>query len=325
MQSIIQQLVILSKTFMRIYKDESEIIKTKKPVVTVGSFDGLHIGHFEILNKVKKCAGEINGSSFIVTFDPHPRSVVSKNFELKILSSLEEKKEILEDYGIENLAVINFTEEFSKFTSDEFISKYVVQKIGAAKMVIGYDHKFGKDRLGDVNKLQRIGKHYSFEVEDVAPVTVDGEIVSSTAIRNALAEGNIDKANFFLGRNYSLRGVVVVGAQRGRLLGFPTANIQLDVPSKLVPMKGVYFVSCQVENETHFGIMNIGYRPTFENKHELVLEVHILNFNSDIYGKKFKISFLKRLREEKKFDSKETLIHQIETDKKIALDLSDKF
>ncbi len=310
---------------MKIYKDDSEIIKVKKPVITVGSFDGLHIGHFEILNKVKKCADEIGGSSFVVTFDPHPRSVISKNFELKILTSLEEKKEILEANGIENLAVINFTEEFSKLISEEFIKKYIVQKFGAAKMVIGYDHKFGKDRLGDVNKLREIGKQYNFEVEDVAPVTVDGEIVSSTAVRNAVAEGNIDKTNFFLGRNYSLYGVVVIGAQRGRLLGFPTANIKLDEPSKSVPMKGVYFVSCRVENENHFGIMNIGYRPTFEHKHELVLEVHILNFNRDIYGKKFKVSFLKRLREEKKFESKEALIHQIETDKKIGLELANKF
>ena len=310
---------------MKIFSSDSEITKVNKPVVTVGSFDGLHIGHFEILNKVKKCAEEINGSSFVVTFDPHPRSVVSKHFDLKILTSLAEKKEILEAGGIENLAVINFTDGFSKLTSEEFIKKYIVEKIGAAKMVIGYDHKFGKDRLGDVNKLREIGKVYGFEVEDVAPVTVETEIVSSTAIRNALAEGNIDKANFFLGRNYSLFGGVVIGAQRGRLLGFPTANIKLDEPSKSVPMKGVYFVACQVENENHFGIMNIGYRPTFENKHEIVLEVHVLNFSRDIYGKEFKVSFLRRLREEKKFESKEALIHQIETDKKLAMEFVNKF
>ncbi len=310
---------------MKIFSGDSEIKKVNKPVVTVGSFDGLHIGHFEILNEVKKCAGQINGSSFVITFDPHPRSIVSKNFDLKILTSLAEKKEILEAGGIDNLAVINFTEEFSKLTSEEFIEKYVVEKIGAAKMVIGYDHKFGKDRLGNVNKLREIGNAYGFEVIDVAPVTVETEIVSSTAIRNALAEGNIDKANFFLGRNYSLSGTVVIGAQRGRLLGFPTANIKLDEPGKSIPMKGVYFVSCRVENENHFGIMNIGYRPTFEHKHELVLEVHILNFSRDIYGKEFKVSFLKRLREEKKFESKDALVHQIETDKKIALELKNKF
>lgn len=310
---------------MKIFSSDSEITKVNKPVVTVGSFDGLHIGHFEILNKVKQCAAEINGSTFVVTFDPHPRSVISKNFDLKILTSLTEKKEILDANGIDNLAVINFTDEFSKLTSEEFIKKYVVEKFGAAKMVIGYDHKFGRDRLGDVNKLREIGKVYGFEVCDVPPVTVETEIVSSTAIRNALAEGNIDKANLFLGRNYSLSGLVVIGAQRGRLLGFPTANIQLDDPSKAVPMKGVYFVACKVENENHFGIMNIGYRPTFENKHEMVLEVHILNFSRDIYGKEFKVSFLRRLREEKKFESKEALVHQIETDKKIALDLINKF
>ena len=307
---------------MKIYREDSEIVKSKNAVVTVGSFDGLHIGHFKILNTVKEFAEKKNGSACVVTFDPHPRSVISKDFDLKILTTLDEKIEILEEAGIENLVVIKFTKEFSQQTSDQFIKHYLVEKIGAGHMVIGHDHKFGKDRLGDVEKLKEIGKLYNFDVSDVSPLCIDGEIVSSTAIRNALTEGNIDKANLFLGRNYVLSGLVVLGVQRGRLLGFPTANIQPHDPKKAIPVNGVYFVGCEVDNEKHYGVMNIGYRPTFEHKHELVLEVHILNFDKDIYGKAFKIFFLHRLREEKKFESKDALVHQMEHDKQTAFELA---
>jgi riboflavin kinase / FMN adenylyltransferase len=306
---------------MKVYREDSEIINAKNAVVTVGSFDGLHIGHFKILDKVKECAAQNNGSSVVVTFEPHPRSVVSQNFDLKILTTLDEKIEILEKAEIENLVVIDFTKEYSQLTSEEFIKQCIVEKIGASHMVIGHDHKFGKDRLGDVDKLKEIGSKYKFNVSAVTPLSVDGEIVSSTAIRSALVEGNIEKADSFLGRNYLLNGKVVIGAQRGRLLGFPTANILPDDAKKAVPVNGVYFTACEFENEKHYGIMNIGYRPTFERKHELVLEVHILNFNRDIYGKQFKVSFLKRLREEKKFESKDALIHQMELDKRIASEM----
>jgi riboflavin kinase/FMN adenylyltransferase len=185
-------------------------------------------------------------------------------------------------------------------------------------MVIGHDHKFGKDRLGDVVKLSQVGEIYNFDVTDVAAESLNGEIISSTKIRNSLFEGDVERANLFLNRNYSLSGKIVLGAQRGRTLGFPTANVMLDEHRKAVPKNGVYIVKCRLDDEMHLGIMNIGYRPTFENKHELVLEVHILNFNRDIYGISIKVEFLKRLRDEVKFESKEALIHQIETDKNIA-------
>ena len=300
---------------MKVYTEASENINTKNAVVTVGSFDGLHIGHFKILNEVKKVAADKNGNSFVVTFEPHPRFVLSKDFDMKLLTSLDEKKEVLENAGIENLMVINFTKEFSQQTSDQFIKRFIVDKIGAAHMVIGHDHKFGKDRLGDVNILSQVGRLNNFDVTDVSAESLNGEIISSTKIRNALAEGNIERANLFLGRNYSFSGNVVIGAQRGRTLGFPTANIKLDEPRKAVPKNGVYIVKCFLNEEVHTGIMNLGYRPTFENKHELVLEAHLLDFDRDIYGSDMKIEFLKRLRDEKKFDSKEMLIHQIESDK----------
>ncbi len=300
---------------MKVYTEVSENIDAKNAVVTVGSFDGLHRGHIKILNEVKKTAARKNGNSFLITFEPHPRFVLSKDFDMKLLTSLDEKKEILERAGIENLMVINFTKEFSQQTSDQFIKRFIVEKIGAVHMVIGHDHKFGKDRLGDVNILSQVGKLYNFDVTDVSAESLNGEIISSTKIRNALAEGNIEKANLFLERNYSFSGKVVIGAQRGRTLGFPTANIKLDEPRKAVPKNGVYVVKCYLKDEEHIGIMNLGYRPTFENKHELVLEAHLLNFDRDIYGNEMKIEFLKRLRDEKKFESKEMLIHQIEIDK----------
>ncbi|MCX6174513.1 MAG: bifunctional riboflavin kinase/FAD synthetase [Ignavibacteriales bacterium] len=303
---------------MKVYTDNSEIVKIKKAVITVGSFDGLHKGHIKIFEKVLELSNKNNGTSFVITFEPHPRSVISKDFDLKILTSLDEKKDVLEKIGIENLMVVNFTKEFSQLTSDKFIKQYIVDKIGSSQMVIGHDHKFGKDRLGDEKKLREVGKIYNLDVTTVPPEMLDGEIISSTKIRNALFAGDIEKAGLLLGRNYTLAGIIVKGMQRGRLLGFPTANIQPDDENKALPMNGVYIVKCLLENETHFGIMNIGYRPTFENKHEVVSEVHILNFDRDIYGKYFKVEFLKRLRNEKKFESKEDLIHQIEADKKEA-------
>lgn len=306
---------------MKVYKEISKVENKGNAVVTVGSFDGLHLGHFKILDEVKRVAKEINGNSFVVTFDPHPRSVISANFDLRILTSLADKKEILESAGIENLFVINFTHEFSQLTSDEFIKRFIVEKLGASHMVIGHDHKFGKDRLGDADKLREVGKLNNFDITDVPAESLNGEIISSTKIRFALSDGNIEKANLFLGRNYSISGEIVVGSQRGRTLGFPTANIQMDEPHKAVPKRGVYIVECFVENEKHFGIMNIGLRPTFEDKHELILEAHLLNFNRDIYGRVMKVNFLKRLRDEVKFESKEALIHQIEVDKQLAIDV----
>lgn len=306
---------------MNIYRDVNQIKKTLNAVVTVGSFDGLHIGHFKILDEVKKVVKELNSSSFVITFEPHPRFVLSKDFGLKILTSLTEKMKILEESGIENVFVINFTKEFSQLTSDEFIRQIVVDKIGAAHMVIGHDHKFGKDRLGDVRKLSEVGKLYNFSVTDVPPERIGDDIISSTKIRIALSEGDLITTDKFLGRNYSLEGIVVVGMKRGRTLGFPTANIQPDDANKAIPKNGVYVVKSQLDDKFYPSVMNIGTRPTFENKHEQVLEVHLLDFNEDIYGKKLKIEFIKRLRDEKKFGSKEELIKQMQADKQQAADV----
>jgi len=302
---------------MIVYKDSSEFVKQKNTVITVGTFDGLHRGHFKILEKLIDISKQINGTNVLLTFEPHPRAVLS-SFELKILTTLEEKKEILEKAGVENLIVQNFNMEFSQMTSEQFIKDILIDQIGISHIIVGHDHKFGKDRLGDEEKLRKLGKQYNFGVTSVQSEKIEGEIISSTKIRAALAEGNIEKANLFLARNYSFTGYVVKGAQRGRTLGFPTANIQPDSLYKALPKNGVYAVYCNCAQEYFYGIMNIGYRPTFENKKEVVIEVHLLNFNKDIYGERLTVEIMRYLRDERKFETKEELIHQIETDKQIV-------
>ncbi len=303
---------------MKVYSDRSEIEKKKKSVVTVGSFDGLHLGHVKILDALKSIAEEKDADSFVVTFEPHPRSALTQDSEVSILTSLDEKKWIIEKAGIENLMVIHFTREFSQLTSEEFIKKFVLEKLNASHMVIGHDHKFGRDRLGDENKLREIGNQLGFGVTAVAAECLQNETISSSKIRSFLYCGELDKANQFLGRYYSIFGIVVKGSQRGRTLGFPTANVQVDEPKKAIPQNGVYVVRCTLSTQYYYGVMNIGFRPTFENKHELVAEVNILEFNRDIYGEKIKVEFIKRLRDEKKFESKNELVAQIEKDKREA-------
>jgi len=308
---------------MKVYKDSLKFDKRNNVVVTVGSFDGLHIGHKKILDELQKIRNEINGESVLLTFEPHPRQVVSKDIELKILTSLDEKKRLLEKAGIDSLIIQNFTREFSEMDSEEFIKEILVDGIGASHVVVGHDHKFGRDRLGDADKLKELGEKYGFNVTFVPAEKINGEIISSSVIRKVLADGNIDKANLFFGRSYSFCGLVVKGAQRGRTLGFPTANIKLDDSRKLIPKRGVYAVTSSCGDEKLNGIMNIGMRPTFENKTELVIEVNLFNFNKDIYGEKISIDFIKRLRDEKKFASKDELIDQIEEDKKTAMVILD--
>jgi len=306
---------------MKVLRDLEKFDENIKSIVTVGTFDGLHLGHLSILEALKRISKDVKGTTVLVTFEPHPRTVVSKNYELKMLLSFEEKEKLLNSFGIEHLIVITFTDKFANLTSDEFIKEYIVGKFNAVHMVVGHDHKFGKDRLGDEQKLKDVGETLNFTVTSVPAETVDGEIISSTIIRNSLLNGNVEKANQFLGRYYSFSGIIVKGAQRGRTLGFPTANLKLDFEKKVIPKKGVYLVKCECESEIRFGIMNIGYRPTFEERSELVIETHLLNFDRDIYGKRMNIQFLNRLRDEKKFGSMIELIHQIEDDKKRAIEL----
>ncbi|MGE5432117.1 MAG: bifunctional riboflavin kinase/FAD synthetase [Syntrophomonadaceae bacterium] len=303
---------------MDIFTDISQVTKDNNTVVTIGTFDGFHLGHKEIVNRALTSASKSGGRNFLVTFEPHPRSVVSKDFELKLLTTLDEKLRLFEEAGIENVLVINFTPELSKLTSDEFFERFI-GKIGLKELVIGYDHRLGRNRDGDENKLREIGRLYSFDVTIVHAVSIDGDTVSSTKVRQAILDGNIEKANKYLGRNYSFNGTVVKGAMRGRTLGFPTANIASASKEKLLPSKGVYVVEIVVSGNPKHGIMNIGMRPTFGDTPELITEVNIFNSNENIYGESVEVNVLQRLRPEKKFSSKEDLIRQIEEDKQMAL------
>ena len=306
---------------MKSFLDKIDKHKLKNTCVTIGTFDGLHLGHQSILNVLKKIANEKNLESTVVSFDPHPRTVVSNNHDVKILTMVDEKEEILKSLKIDNYYLINFTEDFSHQTSEEFVKNFIVDRFDAKHVVVGHDHRFGRDRVGDSTALSDLGNQYGFGVTSVDAVKVNDEIVSSSKIRSSLLEGDVEKANSFLGRSYSMRGEVVIGAQRGRILGFPTANLQLGNPDKLVPQNGVYAVGCELNDENLFGVMNIGFRPTFTDKKELVPEVHLFNFNRDIYGEILKVKFMKRIRAEKKFESKEELINQIEADKQKAAEV----
>lgn len=309
---------------MKVYKDSSEFKKQNRTVVTVGSFDGLHIGHQKILKKLIEISKNINGTNVLLTFEPHPRSVIAKDYDLKILTTLEEKKMFLENFGIENLIVQNFTLEFSQMTSEEFIQKILVNDLGISHVVIGHDHKFGKDRLGDEDKLKEYGKKYNFNVTSVEAEMIDGQIVSSTKIRKALNDGDIEKVNLFLGRNYKINGKIVEGTKRGRQLGFPTANIELNDERKAVPKNGVYVVSCVLNQKKYYGVMNIGVRPTFENENKIILEVNLFDFSEQVYGENIEVSFINRIRDEKKFESKEDLINQINLDVQTAKEIIER-
>lgn len=306
---------------MKIFHDITQVLRENNTVLTIGTFDGFHVGHREIIKQVLTDARKTGGRSFVITFEPHPRSVVSKDFKMGLLSTLEEKIELIEQSGIENLLVINFTPEFSKLTYEDFFLNYIVGKIGIRQLVIGHDHRLGKNRGGDENKLVELGTAHSFTVVPVPAVKVDDQPVSSTRIRHALEEGNIKRANSFLGRNYSFSGSIVKGAMRGRTLGFPTANVKVDNPDKMIPPRGVYAVEFIAEGQKHYGVMNIGMRPTFADAVELIIEVYIFNFNGDLYGSKAKVGVIARLREEKRFNSAEELVAQIQKDKSDAMNI----
>lgn len=299
---------------MDIFWDFKNLEKDENTFLTLGTFDGIHVGHKKIIDTLRKKAEQNNGRSLVVTFDPHPRSVLSNN-EIKILTTLREKKEILSQLGIQNFLIINFTKEFSQISADEFMKNYLVEKVGMKEIFIGYDHHFGKGRAGNKEVLESMGKNLGFEVTEIEPVKINDETVSSTSIRNSLEQGLISKANSFLGRNYSFSGNVVEGDKRGRTLGFPTANIKLENSSKLLPSNGVYVVEFFVKGEKHYGLLSVGKRPTFYSDGEIIPEVYIYEFDDNIYGEFATVNILERLRGEEKFSSSEELVEQMKKDR----------
>ncbi len=289
---------------------------TGPAVVTVGTYDGVHYGHREIFKRVLEVARERRLESVLVTFEPHPKSVVlaSTTRRVQVLTTLEEKLELLEEIGFDRVLVIRFTREFSEIGYREFVGSILIDKLKMQYFVIGYDHAFGRDRRGNFDSVSAMSAELGFEVERIPAFDKDGERVNSTRIRQLLEEGEVDHAARLLGRNYSLQGIVVKGDGRGKKLTFPTANLQVNNHNKLLPKTGVYAVDCSIKSEIFRGMTNIGYNPTFNGITKNV-EVHILDFDRDIYGEKIELSFLKRLRDEKKFESKLDLIEQLKKDK----------
>jgi riboflavin kinase/FMN adenylyltransferase len=284
-------------------------------VITIGSFDGIHLAHKALFEETKKLANLLNVKPIVVSFDPHPRTVLFPESNLKLLTTLEEKLYLLSLLEIENLVLIPFTKTLSELSHDLFVQEYIVDKIKAKGIIVGFNFRFGKFRKGDVDYLNKVAKKYNFIVKAIPPVMLNGVIISSSAIRNLIEKGNIESANELLGRPYLIMGKVIKGKGRGKEIGYPTANLEVS-PLKLLPPSGVYAVWVLLNGEKLKGALNIGKRPTFGEK-EISIEVHIFNFNKNIYGKTLKIEIIKRIRDEKKFPSIENLKIQIEKDCKL--------
>jgi len=309
---------------MKIIKDLKDIERDEKTVITLGTFDGLHLGHQQIVETLIKKSKQVNAKNFLITFDPHPRKVVPGRNDVKLLSTLEEKISIFEKLGLENLFIVNFTDEFSKQTPEQFVEKYFVDGIGLEEIVIGYDHHFGKGRGGDFELLRKLGEKFNFSVTVVPEYMMDGETISSTKIRNALLEGDILRANKFLGRFYSFKGRVVKGDGRGKDLGFPTANLTIEDEDKLIPAKGIYAAQCITENEKYHGLLSLGNRPTFHEHGEIIPEFYIFDFDKNIYGKSLEVNLVERIRDEEKFNSVEELISQMKKDEETGKEILSK-
>jgi riboflavin kinase/FMN adenylyltransferase len=283
----------------------------KQSIVTLGTFDGVHIGHKKIIQKLNNKKGE--AKSVLLTFFPHPRMVLQDAQDLKLLNTIEEKQQLLKENGLDVLIIEPFTKEFSRLSAVEFVRDILMNKLRVKRLVIGYDHRFGKNREGNFEHLVELSELYDFDLEQIKAQDVEDVSVSSTKIRKALEKGDIETANSYLGYPYLLTGKVVHGKGLGNKWNYPTINIYISEKYKLIPKTGVYIIKTIINDKRYFGIMNIGNRPTLNGKHQTI-EVHLLDFNQDVYGEKIQVQILKRLRDEKKFNSVGDLIYQIKKD-----------
>lgn len=296
------------------------IYKIHKPVITVGTFDGLHLGHKKVINFVKQKANEINGKSVVITFWPHPRFALNKAGDLKLINTINEKIDLLKTFNIDYLVIINFTSEFANLTSFEFIKNILVDKFNLNTLIIGYDHQFGKNREGNFDNLKKCADDFGFNIFKIEPLNIKNINISSTKIRNAITSGDFSIANKYLGYNFFIIGEVVKGKNIGNKIGFPTANIKIE-NYKILPTQGVYAVKVILNDiYTHLGMLNIGLNPTVKNDNELKVEVNIFDFNENLYNNTIKVVFYKKFRNEIKFNNLTKLSNQLETDKKKILE-----
>ena len=309
---------------MKIYYDINDFEQVPNAVVTIGTFDGVHRGHQEILKNMVCRAHEIGGESVVVTFYPHPRQVLSSDANIKFITTQEEKIHLLESLGIDNLIIIKFTKEFAAISSEDFIKDFIVKNIGPAVLIIGYDHHFGKGRTGDFSLLYNLGNQYHFKVEKIQEQDVDNVAVSSTKIRHFLENGDIRQANLLLGYEYSYTGKVVHGQQVGHKMGYPTANIEVAEEYQIIEKPGVYATFVDFGGRSYPAMTYIGKRPTMHDNRPQSIEAHILNFEKNLYDKEIKIRFVDFVRDDKKFDNFEALKQQIGADEQTIINILNK-
>lgn len=306
---------------MKVYHGVDEFVPPKYPIVTTGTFDGVHCGHMEILNRLITLAKERGGETVLVSFHPHPRIVIHPDVDTKLILTIDEKIERLEKAGIDHFVIVPFTKEFSRTSSLEFVRDILIQKLNTKMLVIGYDHQFGRNREGSIIDLEEFAVTYDFEIEQIPAQTFEDINISSTKIRKALANGDIDMANKYLGYDFFLTGKVVHGQKIGKQIGFPTANIDVHNSHKLIPTNGVYAVQVRIHKKCFGGMMNIGSKPTITDGSQRSIEVYIFDFDQDLYGKEISVHFKRRIRDEQKFDGVEALGNQLELDKVSALEI----
>ncbi len=303
---------------MQLFHSYSDFTCEKNTVVTLGTFDGLHLGHQQIVSKLVDRAREFDLESLVLTFSNHPRTLLQQDNSLKLLTTTAEKIHLLEKSGIDNVVIQPFTSLFSSLSGEEFVKTILIDHFKMKRIIIGYDHRFGKNRSSDIQDLIAFGVQYGFEVEQISAKELHEISISSTKIRTALEDGNIVLANEYLGYSYFFSGKVVEGRKLGHTLGFPTANLSIEETNKLLPKKGVYVISCMIEGNLTFGMMNIGDNPTIEGAN-FSIEAHFFDYNGNLYDKNIEISVLTRIRDEKKFESIAALQQQLEQDKMFAL------
>lgn len=295
-----------------------DYVSEKPSVVTIGTFDGVHVGHKKIVKRLVSDSKTHGLKSIILTFFPHPRMVLQKDADIKLINTIKERRFILDSIGLDYLLIKTFTKAFSRLTAEDFVKDILVDKLNVKKVIIGYDHRFGRNRNADINDLVKYGKVYGFEVEEISAEDINDVAVSSTKIRKALQEGNIEKANTYLGYDFMLTGMVVRGKGLGKTLGYPTANLKIEETYKLIPKYGAYVVTAVIKNERVYGMMNIGVNPTVNDNKESV-EIHFFETDTSLYDLEIQVEILTRIRDEQKFASIEALKAQLQKDKAFAL------
>jgi riboflavin kinase/FMN adenylyltransferase len=305
---------------MRVFKGLDNLPPFKNPVLTIGTFDGVHLGHAKIIERLRKKATEVDGESIIITFDPHPRFVVAPNSTpIELLSTSQEKIKALQALHVDNVVIVPFTKAFSDISAEAYIRDFIVSNFHPHTIIIGYDHHFGKNRQGNYQLLESVKATYGFQLEEIPVQEIEHIAISSTKIRAALHIGDIKKANELAGKYYTLEGVVIHGEKRGRLIGFPTANVHVGDAHKLIPANGVYAVKACLKETAYKAMLNIGVRPTISSSNHRSIEVNIIDFDQDIYDETLRIEFVDKLRDEIKFNGIDELIAQLTIDKQDAL------